>query len=111
MIGNLLGMVSVATLRTFEIELSVSLTRWSSRVKPKENVVLILTIIERVFVLNDLKEFHWIRLRTDTSWSTHPDKKVEHLPLQENALCLWSIQNLPFLKGQNHLNRKFSYCF
>ncbi len=42
-------MVSVATLRTFEIELSVSLTLWSSKVKPKENVVLSLTInIERV---------------------------------------------------------------
>ena len=104
-------MVSVATLRTFEIELSVSLTLWSSRVKPKENVVLILTIIERVFVLNDLKEFHWIRLRTDTSGSTHPGKKVEHLPVKGNALCLWSIQNLPFLKGQNHLNCKFSYSF
>ena len=37
-------MVSVATLRTFEMDLSVSLTRWSSRVKPKENEVLILTM-------------------------------------------------------------------
>ena len=37
-------MVFVATLRTFEIVLIVSLTRWSSRLKPKENVDLILTI-------------------------------------------------------------------
>ena len=37
-------MVSVATLRTFEMDLSVSLTRWSSRVKPNENEVLNLTI-------------------------------------------------------------------
>ena len=44
-------MVSVATLRTFEMDLSVSLTRWSSSVKPKENVVLILTISEDGFVL------------------------------------------------------------
>jgi len=43
-------MVSVATLRTFEIELSVSLTLWSSRVKPKVNVVLILTIYKSVSV-------------------------------------------------------------
>ena len=43
-------MVSVATLRTFEIELSVSLTRWNSKVKPKENEVLILTIKWNVFV-------------------------------------------------------------
>lgn len=43
-------MVSVATLRTFEIELSVSLTCWSSRVKPKENEVLSLTIYKSVFV-------------------------------------------------------------
>ena len=65
-------MVSVATLRTFEIELSVTLTRWSSRVKPKENVVLSLTVIERA---------------TITSGSTHPGKEVEHLPIKVNALC------------------------
>ena len=46
-------MVSVATLRTFEIELSVSLTRWSSRVKPKENVVLILTIALHLVHMGD----------------------------------------------------------
>ena len=79
-------MVSVATLRTFEIELSVSLTCWSSRVKPKENVVLILTIVLYLVEMCD-KEFHWIRMRTITSGSTHPDKKVEHLPLIGNALC------------------------
>ena len=37
-------MDSVATLRTFEMILAVSLTRWNSRLKPKENVVLIFTI-------------------------------------------------------------------
>ena len=45
-------MVSVATLRTFEMDLSVSLTRRNSRLKPKENVVLNLTIsrlIQMVF--------------------------------------------------------------
>ena len=69
-------MVSVATLRTFEIELSVSLTLWSSRVKPKVNVVLNLTIKQSTFA--------W---RTITPGSTHPDKEVEHLPLIGNALC------------------------
>ena len=39
-------MVSVATLRTFEIDLSVSLTRWNSRQKPKDNEVLNFTMIE-----------------------------------------------------------------
>ena len=78
-------MVSVATLRTFEIELSVSLTRWSSRVKPKENVVLSLTIVLYLVEMCD-KEFHWISLRTITLGSTHPNKKVEHLPVRENAL-------------------------
>lgn len=39
-------MVSVATLRTFEMDLSVSLTRWNSRLKPKENEVLIFTIVD-----------------------------------------------------------------
>ena len=43
-------MVSVATLRTFEIDLSDSLTCWISRVKPNENVVLSLTIYKSVFV-------------------------------------------------------------
>ena len=66
-------MVSVATLRTFEIELSVSLTFWSSRVKPKVNVVLILTIVLHWVQMSD-KKIHWIRLRTITSGSAHPEK-------------------------------------
>ena len=37
-------MVSFETLRTFEMILTVSLTRWNSRLKPKENVDLNLTI-------------------------------------------------------------------
>ena len=38
-------MVSVATLRTFEMVLIVSLTRWNSRLKPKVNVDLNFTIV------------------------------------------------------------------
>ena len=78
-------MVSVATLRTFEMDLSVSLTLWNSRVKPKENEVLNFTMSEILF--NHKERFRWNRMGTITPGSTHPDKKVEHLPVRENALC------------------------
>ena len=42
-------MVSVAILRAFERSLTVFLTFWISRVKPKENLVLILTILRLWF--------------------------------------------------------------
>ena len=53
-------MVSVATLRTFEMDLSVSLTRWNSRLKPKENVDLNLTIgYDSSWVIQIIR---WIRI-------------------------------------------------
>jgi len=78
-------MVSFWDLRTFEMILTVSLIRLSSRLKPKENLVENLTIT-RVSVIT-MQKNHWISLRTITSGSTHPVllKKVEHSPVQEKC--------------------------
>ena len=54
-------MVSVATLRTFEIVLAVSLACWNSRQRPKESEALIFTIlwkfVETVLLRNPLDWF------------------------------------------------------
>lgn len=59
-------MVSVAPLSTFEIELTVSLTRWISRLKPIDREVLNFTILLRVVVWVKQRN-HWIGMRTVTS--------------------------------------------
>lgn len=53
-------MVLIATLRTFEMVLAVSLTRWSSRQKPNDKEVLILTI-EKIGV-HVYTRIHWIEI-------------------------------------------------
>ena len=79
-------MVSVATLRTFEIVLIVSTTCLNSKQKPNENEVLNFTIdngfvwIDSFDVPLDWFEDHYL-------WEYAPDiKEVEHLPFRENAL-------------------------
>lgn len=77
-------MVSFETFRNFEMDLTASLTCSSSKLKPRVNLVLNLTM----FGINRIKTMqknHWISLRTITSGSTHPGKKVEHSPVKEKC--------------------------
>ena len=61
-------MVSVATFRTFEKSLTVSLTRLNSKQKPKVNVVLIFAMIVS-FVVNNVTDItHWIRNEDHYLW-------------------------------------------
>lgn len=85
-------MVSFVTLRTFEMVLAVSLICLDSKRMSKDSLVESLTI--------DLNRNCLEIESTGLEWSpalreyASDNKKVEHLPIKENALC-----TLPFLKG------------
>lgn len=71
---------SLATRKTFEMVLAVSLIRLNSKQKSKLSLVdnLIISVIKALPSKNPL---------ASQIQSTHPEKKVEHPSFRKNALC------------------------
>ena len=64
-------MVSFEALRTFEMILAVSLTRFISKRMSKDSLVEKWTMLIMREIRGE-KRIHWIGMRTITSGSTHP---------------------------------------
>ena len=63
--------ISLATRKTFEIVLAVSLNRLNSRAMSKDSLVEKWTMLIMREIRGE-KRLHWIGMRTITSGSTHP---------------------------------------